>query len=278
MPAPSAASRRSPRPRRAAKISGTGGADADRQVPQRADRRAHHLAVVDIDAGVADDDRVGAGRVGAADDRAGVAGVAHVGQHADERVGRQVAHRDAQGDVEHAAYGSDPLRGLRVAHGREHLGAHLVHPQLGRAGSVDDGRMPLGGLGRDVDVAHELGTEGHGLAHGLGPLGEELTRARTHRAPGQRPHCLDPIGSGVGQHEGSRRSVCVALRCRMSRDVAQAASPAALATAALAAAGTLARDTSTSAVKAAASLTARSARILRSTSTPASLRPCMNRL
>ncbi len=53
---------------------------------------------------------------------------------------------------------------------------------------------------------------------------------------------------------------------------------AAFASAALTAAGTLARESSTSAAKAGASLTARSARILRSTSTPAALRPCMNRL
>ena len=54
---------------------------------------------------------------------------------------------------------------------------------------------------------------------------------------------------------------------------AQAASPADVPCA-----GTALRANSTSAVKAAASLTARSARILRSTSTSAALRPCMNRL
>jgi hypothetical protein len=43
-------------------------------------------------------------------------------------------------------------------------------------------------------------------------------------------------------------------------------------------AGTFARETSTSAVNAAGSLTASSARILRSTSTPATFRPWMKRL
>ena len=105
------------------------------------------------------------------------------------------------------------------------------------------------------------------LTDRLRPLGQEATRLLTHRAPGQRPDCLDPLRPDVGQRGGQRGHV-PALGC--GRSQAQ--------TAASAVAGTLARAISTSAVKAASSETASSASMRRSTSISAALRPWMNRL
>ena len=58
--------------------------DDDGEVEERPGRRPDHLGVVDVDAGVGEDDRVGTGGVGAADDRPRVTEVTDVGEDDDE--------------------------------------------------------------------------------------------------------------------------------------------------------------------------------------------------
>ena len=61
-----------------------GGADGDRQVEDRARGGADDLGVVQVDAAAGEDDRVRAGGIRCPDDRAGVAGIAHLFEDGDE--------------------------------------------------------------------------------------------------------------------------------------------------------------------------------------------------
>ena len=85
-----------------------GHADGDGQVEQRTDRGADRLGVVEVDGGVGEHDRVGAGGVGAAQHGAGVARVAYVGEDGDE-LGR-AARISSKGGQE-AADADEALRG-----------------------------------------------------------------------------------------------------------------------------------------------------------------------
>ena len=143
----------------------------------------------------------------------------------------------------------------------------------------DEGGADAGGPGADQQVAltvgHGVGDEevddgtriglgpGDGVVRGPHPLDEEAAGVLARRAPQQLAGCRDARGA-LGEHIGV---------------LAQAAAPSSPdASAPFGTSATAALAVSTSAVKAAASDTAISARFLRSISTPASLRPCMNRL
>ena len=111
-----------------------------------------------------------------------------------------------------------------------------------------DACVTLSGSRSGEDLLHQTAT-GCRL-HEVGTLGQEAAGASATGRPQQFRRGRHPAGS----------------RRQRSR---QAASPEG----ALTSAGSAARATSTSAVNAAGSLTAISARFLRSTSTPAALRP-----
>ena len=83
-PAPSAARIRTPGVPQPCDGLLDGDADGDRQMEERADGGPYGLGVVEVDGGVGEDDRVGARGVGAAQHRAGVAGVADVREHGDQ--------------------------------------------------------------------------------------------------------------------------------------------------------------------------------------------------
>ena len=126
------------------------------------------------------------------------------------------------------------------------------------------------------------------VGHGVGE--EEvvhpavLTRAGAVLGPGQRvPHgaqALDEETPGLETRRAPQQLAgCYDARRAFGEELAQAASSFfAFLSPAFLSLGTAARATSTSAVNAAGSEMAISERFLRSTSTPASLRPCMNRL
>ena len=130
--------------------------------------------------------------------------------------------------------------------------------------SVVAGDRVVGG----VQVAHRAG--GDGLADRLRPLGEEQTRPSTRRTPGQAGHRPHPLGAGVGQDFAHPGVLVLRGAARGASGAAQAAEPSV--------AGRASRAVVTSTANAAASLTAISASMRRSTSMPARFRPWMNRL
>src|SRR5450830_133693 len=141
-----------------------------------------------------------------------------------------------------------------------------VQVECALAGLGNDLRVPLGGVGREVYVADEVGGEPDGLANSLWALRDEPPGTGARRAPRQRPHRLYPVTTGVGQYGRVRALVHGVLLA-----TTQAAG-------ALVSAGRASCATFTSTANAGASFTARSAITRRSTSTPAIFRPWMNRL
>ena len=167
----------------------------DRQVEQRAGRRADDLGGVRVDAAVADDDGVGPGGVRGADHRAGVAGVTDVREDADDPRPRgedlvEVGRRDA-------ADGQQALRGLRVGHRRENVGGDVVDRPTGVGRGGDDVGIPVCRLVRDVEVTDEVGPPAHGLADGLRALGEEQSLTGADRPLGQRADRAHALGPGA---------------------------------------------------------------------------------
>ena len=247
-----------------------------RQVEQAAGARADALGVVDVDAGVGQDDGLGARGVGGPQHRPGVAGIADPGQDGDQpRPSRQGRCRR---DVDQPADGEQALRGDRLRHRCQHLVGDRARHQARAPGGVEDLRVPVGGVRRGVELADDaagvLAVCGDRLADRLRPLGDEQAGPATRRAPGQAPHRPHPVGPGVGG-DGAVRARRVAAQAVAQR-AAQRAAQAGVVPAA--GAGSAPRATCTSAVKAAASLTASSASIRRSTSTPAALSPWTKRL
>ena len=158
-------------------------------------------------------------------------------------------------------------------------GEHIVETSLGH-------RTHRHQSDRSHRVRQRLcGAFGHQVHRHIGQHGAEAG----HRGFGREnlgyqsapQRCLDEIGS-LGEKACGAASSDVAVQLDRRRHpvralgerVAQAASP----DGALTSSGSAALATSTSAVKAAGSLTAISARFLRSTSTPAALRPWISRL
>jgi len=149
-----------------------GHAGHDRQVEERPDGRPDHLGVVDVDAGVADQDRVGSGRIRAADDRAGIARVTDVGE--DHQEPRVTVQDRIEIDIDGPADRDDPLRDLRVTHGSENLVAHLAGGQTSRPRCFEHRSMPVGPR-LDVEVLDHVRPVRDDLAHSLRTLREEET-------------------------------------------------------------------------------------------------------
>ena len=154
----------------------------------------------------------------------------------------------ASGDVDPAADGDDALRGDGVGERREVAPGELVRLDADVGGHGHQLGEPGGGGRVDVEVGDDTGAQG--LANGLRALDEEEPGRLTLLA------ALETTGPRTRSDQGVPQAAVVA---------GTSAGAAALATA-------------TSAANAGASDTASSARILRSTSTPAVLRPEMKRL
>ncbi len=228
----------------------------DRQVEQAAHARADALRVVRVHGVAGEQHGVGARGVGGADDGARVARVGDPGE---------------DGDEPGAAQGRRRVGVVAAAHEHQTLRVHGVGEARDRLVG-DEGGADAGGPGADQQIAlavgHGVGDEevddgtrvglgpGQGVVRGPHPLDEEAAGVLARRAPQQLAGCRDARGA-------------------LGEQFAQAASSA---EAPFGTSATAARAVSTSAVKAAASDTAISARFLRSISTPASFRPCMNRL
>src|SRR5690606_11229837 len=233
------------------------GLDGDRQVEQRPGRGADDLGVECVDALAGDHDGVRPGGVGAPDDRAQVARVADLGAHHDQS---GVRVDDVQGGEDGAASRHHPLRRDRVGDRLD----DVVGDDVPRRSVIDHLAMALGGVDRGEHLDDRL-RDRERLTDRLGTLGEELAGLGTECASGEPPSDLDPSGAD-GQVAGARHWCGAAGQATVS------------ALGALTSSGRLALATSTRALNAAGSLTARSARILRSTSTSAAFRPWMNRL
>ena len=200
------------------------------------------------------------GGVGDADHGARVARVGDPDEHGDQRRAR--GQRAVERHVEQVADGDQALRGDRLGQARRGAVGHReIRAPRARRGLDEVGvaRQRVGGDEQLVDRP-----AAQGLPDGLRPLHEEPPGPFAPRAAQQLACCRPRAGCA------RCRAVSASVPCRGDR--AQAASCSA------AWAGTFAFATSTSAANAAGSLTASSARILRSTSTPAALRPWMNRL
>ena len=170
----------------------------------------------------------------------------------------------AEVDVERAADRDQPLRGHGLGQRRRsprRLDPCTRSPAASAAG--DAVGVARRGLGRDEDLA-DTGPAAppDRLAHRLRALGQERP-VRSAPPAWPAPDRLDPLGP-----RGWRTARRVGRRRPGSGGRPRPGSRA----------GRLAFATSTSAAKAAGSLTASSASIRRSTSTPAAFRPWMNRL
>ncbi len=191
-------------------------------------------------------DRVGARCVGAADDRAGVAGIAYVGADRDQP---GAGHGPGEGHVDVPAQGHDAGRVDRVGEQGERT---LLDP--GDADVVRQAGEEVVGVGEGEDLLDAAGRERG--RDGLGAVGEEQPPLGAFRAAAEPTYFLQASVARLqrrGQAEAS-------------------------ALGALTSSGSAALAVATIALNAATSLTASSARILRSTSMPARLRPWMNRL
>ena len=245
----------------------------DGDVEQAARGGADHLGGVDVDGAGRQHHGVGACGVSGADHRAGVAGVTDLGQH--EQGARVGAEDLLQGDVDHVRHGQDRLGGDGIGHHRHDLGGGGAHLHPCRRGGPGVGGV---GVRTEVERVHHhpdpgggVGGGGEELGHRAVALDQEPALGLTHRAPGEPGHRPHPLGAGVDELRRLRAPGGVA-----GTDGASA--QAALSSPTGVPAGSAARAASTSTVKAAASLTAISASMRRSTSMPARPRPWMNRL
>ena len=131
----------------------------------RTHRRPHDLAVERVDAAGREEDLVGAGRGGGAQESAGVAGVLHAVQNEGERGGGR------QGQLRYGDHGHDALRRYGLANLVENGGWYQVE----RTGLLElrrKIRLRLRGGGSD-----ETGVEGG--AHGQGVLHQARSFQRT---------------------------------------------------------------------------------------------------
>ncbi len=223
---------------------------------ERAGRRPHRLGVVGVDRVAGVDDQRGARGVGRAQHRAGIARITHVDQDHDERAraGRPGCASRLR-LLEHGEHGEHRLRRDRVGHPLEHAGAQGEHAHARRIGApahLLDGAVVRTG-GRHVErLDRHAGVER--AADELRTLGDEGALAPARRTLLQQPaQPADPPvreGQPLGQEATSATGALASASCAVA----------------------------TSAPNASGSLTARSARTLRSTSTPARCRPLMSRL
>ena len=159
-----------------------------RQVEQAAGGGPHRLGALEVDRPAGGDDGVGPEGVGRAQHGAGVARVADLGQHAHQARGRR---QRLQGPEHARQHRDQALRGGGVGQGGQHRLGHQRHPGAALAGQVDQagvaGRGPLGGQQAVGDVA---GLEGR--PDPLRPLQQEAAIGPgPRRRPGElarRPH------------------------------------------------------------------------------------------
>src|SRR5690625_4872671 len=129
--------------------------------------------------------------------------------------------------------------------------------------------IALGGRCRDQHLICK--SEANSLSHGLRPLNEKPICALAHRTPRYCPNCANPITARIAQngpvwafsHENIRFCEASYATSVFGAEVSS---------------GTASFASCTSAEKAAGSETANSARLRRSTSIPAALRPWIKRL
>ncbi len=138
---------------------------------------AHDLGVVEVDGAPGEHHRIRTRGVGGPDDRARVAGVAHLLEDRDQpwTVREDVAHRCR----ELPAHGHEALRGHRVGHGVEHVLGHELDIDTGLDSRLGDVAVPLERGRRRVQLDQELRPEGQCLGDGLRPLQQ--------KKPGLRP-------------------------------------------------------------------------------------------
>ena len=239
---------------------------------------------MDVDALVGQDHGVGAGGVGGAQHGAGVAGVADPGQQGDQaRTARPAT--SGQRHVDQAADGDHALRvdGVRQRRRAPRRSAAVTRTPPASRRPTQVG-VPLGRRGVDEDLVHQRRAaaatyrrpcSAERLADRLWALDEEPPGPLTDRTRRDSPR--------NERTRSERTFVSTEVPARgVTRPAAlgrpgQAASPSASRGCATTA-GTWARAISTSEVNAAASLTASSASMRRSTSISAAFRPWMNRL
>ena len=209
---------------------------------------------------------VGAERVGAADHRAEVAGVADLVAEHDQagRAGQGLGQRD----VDRPADRQDALRGHGVGQRRRARGpAAVTTGTLRRAAASQQVLVPVDGV---VGRPAARRTAPARPAPRRRPGGPRRGTGRRRRAPCAA--AADEPTAAAACRGGSRCDRLVDPEPTQARCGAESGSGGCRRPAALALA------TSTRAANAAGSVTARSARILRSTSTPAAFRPEMKRL
>ena len=191
-------------------------------------------------------DRVGAHRVGDPDQRARIAGFGDLGRDGDQTWASRRARRPVLVDgTRHTA--TSPT-GVTVSDN-----AFAARSVTTCTGASPSSRPEPGQRGFGDEDLDDEPTPQRRLDE-VGPLGEEACGTAPSDVALQLDRCRHPVGA-LGE------------RC-------QAASP----DGAFTSSGSAALATSTSAVNAAGSLMAISARFLRSTSTPAALRPWISRL
>ena len=227
--------------------------------------RADAFPVVGIDGVTEQHDGVGAHRVGASDEGAGVPGFPRF--DGDREQPRLVGEDGLERHVEQWADREDPGRGRGLGELRRRSGGDHENRDARRLGGVGDLSVPQLVL---IGDQHHLGAvDRESRGHRVGPLGEETPLLAPLGSAMELCIRHDPRGS-LGQDLRHRiipratRGSCVVWRNQ--------------AAGALTSAGRALRATSTRPVKASGSVTAMSASTLRSTSTPAALRPWMKRL
>ena len=221
--------------------------DGERQVEERPDAGPDRLGVVGVDGAAGEHHAVGAGRVGAADHGAGVARVADVGADRDQPgAGERPRPTGTSTKRQSATTPAGLTESDSEARARS---STMVEPDA--VGQHRAGRPGRANTSSTQPASSAASTALRAVGKEEPPLGADRAAART---------CEAPSGG----------------RCPPSRGVGVQAEASAWG--ALTSSGRAALATSTSALNAAMSLTARSARILRSTSTPARPRPWMNRL
>ena len=223
---------------------------------ERAGRRADRLGVVGVDRLAGIDHESRSRGVRRPQHRAGVAGIAHADQDDDQgAVPGRPRTRPGRRLLEHGEDGEHGLGRDGVCHPLQHAGAQGEHPHpggIGAAAHLLDGAI-VGAVGRDVEGLDRNGRVER-AADELCSLGHEGALAPARRTLLQQPaQPADPPvreGQPLGQEATSATGALDSASCAVA----------------------------TSAPKASGSLTARSARTLRSTSTPVRCNPLMSLL
>ena len=164
-------------------------------VEEAAGAGPYTLAVVRVDAAVREHHRARARGVGRTQDRTGVAGVGHAGQHHDQP-GQVVQHRRDVGVVRLPADGDHALRGHGLGEGGEARLGDRPHGQIRRVGRLDQFPGPAEPLHRPEQLLD--GAAGERLTDGLRALGQEPSRVVAMTAA-QQPAGRDDPGRPLGK-------------------------------------------------------------------------------